>query len=145
MIFLESAFNKLFTRTFPAQFPDWFRTIIANWAWVIIIGVIVVQPPIDVGYWDDMHASRLSPDLFSYVALLVTASVMALQISAIPFLMKRRRAGWILLYISAFLVLLYGIVRLFSTEESSGPLFGMTFLSLIFLYVLFQVRSHFKG
>lgn len=144
MIFLESTFDKLFTRTFPAQFPDWFRTIIANWAWLIIVGIIVVQPPINLGYWDAIYADRLPANLFSYGSVLVTISTMTLQFVAIPFLKDLRRAGWILLYISAFLILLYGVVRLFSTERSIGPLFGMTLLAAVFLYVLFQIRSRFK-
>lgn len=145
MIFFESTFNKLFKKKFPFQLPNWFSCIIADWAWLIIIGVVIVQPPINLGYWSAMSTDRVGPNVLSYIALLITACAMVLQIVAIPLLKSLKRSGWILLYMSAFMTLLYGVVRLFSAEQSIGPLFGMTFLTVLFLYTLFQIRQYFKA
>jgi len=141
---IETNLDKLFTKTFPYQLPQWFSEIIVDWAWLIVPAIIIVQPWIGWGYWDDVHYNTTGPNFFFYIAFLVMAIEIALQLLALPGLLKHSRLSWQLLYYSAFLNIAYGVVRIFSSEGSIGPLFGMVAITAIFLYVLFQIRPWFK-
>jgi len=134
----------LFTETFPAQLPKWFSQIIANWTWLIMPAVIIVQPWIGWGYWDDAYANTASPNFFFYVTFMVMGLEILLQLLALPGLHARQKSSWHLLYYSAFCMPLYGVVRIFSTENSIGPLCGMVLLAAIFFYMLFQIKPWFK-
>lgn len=140
---LEGQLDTLFTKTFPAQLPKWFSQIIAAWAWLIVPAVIIVQPWIGWGYWDDVRAETSSPNFLFYISFLVMGLEMLLQLLAMRGLRERQRTSWQLLYYSAFCIPLYGIVRIFSSEGSIGPLCGMIVLAAIFFYTLFQVRPWF--
>lgn len=141
---IESGLNKLFTEVFPAQLPKWFSKIIAEWAWLIVPAIVIVQPGIDIGYWSDIHSQGLTPNGFAYLAIFLSATEMMLQILAVPALRKMQRSGWGLLYYSVFCNLGFGIARIYATEGSIGPIVGMALLSSIFFYFLFQVRPWFK-
>ncbi len=140
---LETQLNALFTKTFPAQLPQWFSQIIAAWTWLIVPAVIIVQPLIGWGYWDDAHTNTTSPNFFFYVTFIVMGLEMLLQLLALSGLRTLQRSSWQLLYYSAFCIPLYGMVRIFSTEGSIGPLCGMLLLAAIFFYLLFQIRPCF--
>ncbi len=140
---LEAYFDKLIRHDFPAQLPAWFSKIIARWSWLIIGFVIIVQPWVGWGYWDEVHTAIVDPNFFFYLAFTVSGFEVFLQLLALSDLARLKRRGWELLYCSAFLNILYGVVRIFSSEGSIGPLFGMIVLSAIFFYVLFQIRPEF--
>ncbi|HSX06985.1 MAG TPA: hypothetical protein VLG92_04660 [Candidatus Saccharimonadia bacterium] len=141
---LETSLDKLFTKIFPAQLPKWFSRIIADWTWLVIPAVIIVQPWVGWGYWDDVHATTVGPNFFFYIAFAVMALEVSLQVMALPGLKEHRKSSWQLLYYSVFCNLTYGVVRIFSSEGSIGPLFGMALLSAMFFYMLFQIKPWFK-
>lgn len=142
--YLEAKLNKLFTEIFPYQFPKWFSKVIAQWTWLIVPAIIIVQPWVGWGYWDDVHGHSSGPNFFFVAAFMVSALEIGLQLLALSHLKKMRRMGWLLMYYSGFCIVAYGIMRMFSSQPSIGPLFGMTLLSVIFYYCLFQIRPWFK-
>ncbi len=143
-LLLQSILDKSIGSKFPYQLPTWFSKIIAQWAWCILFAVIIVQPGIGWGYWTEARASGDTLNFFFYLAFVITATEMLLQILALPDLRLLKKRGWNLLYYSALLNIAYGIDRIFSTEGSIGPLFGMVAISAIFFYLLLQVEPHFK-
>ncbi len=142
---IESALKQLFTRTFPYQLPSWFSKIIAEWTWLIVPAIIIVQPWINWGYWDDVYHHTSGPNFFFWVALMVSGLAITLQLTALRGLRMRQRSGWQLLYLSAFCGPIYGVVRIFSSQGSIGPIFGMVVLSAPFFYFLFQIRPFFTS
>jgi len=141
---LETILHKLFVQTFPYQLPKWFCEIIVAWAWLIVPAIVIIQPWIGWGYWDAAHAATGVPNLLFYIAFVIMGLEIALQLLSLPSLIKRRRLGWELLYYSVYCNLAYGVVRIFSSIPSVGPLFGMIVTSILFLYTLFQIRPWYK-
>ena len=143
-LFLESNLDELVGRGFPYQLPAWFNKIIAQWTWRLMFVVIIAQPWIGWGYWDDAHTSGKALNFFFYLSFLITFIEILLQAMAIPELRLLKKRGWDLVYYSAFFNLIYGIDHVSATEQSIGPLFGIVTLSAIFFYFMFQVRPFFK-
>jgi len=141
---LETRLDKLCTKTFPYQLPKWFSRTIAGWAWLIIPAVVIVQPWTFWGYTDDVRAHTAGPNCLFYAAFAVMALEVALQLMALPGLKEHKESSWRLLYYSVFCNLAYGVMRIFSSEGSIGPLCGIALLSAIFFYLLFQVKPWFK-
>lgn len=114
-------------------------------SWWIVALIIIVQPFIDWAYWADVHNSGVVPNAFLYATLAVSGLAVLLQILALPYLVRLQKKGWNFVYYSVFLVLLYGILRIFSNQGSVGPFLGMVVVSIVFFFFLFRARLAFIG
>lgn len=70
------------------------------------------------------------------LSIVILAVSLVLEAMAIPGLFARSKSGWRLLYYSTLVSALYSIV----TMSLSGLVLG----TLVSLYILFQIKSHYK-
>lgn len=118
---------------------------LAKNAWWIVMLSIIVQPFVDWAYWNDVRSVNEAPNTFLYAALAVSGLAILLQLLALPYLMWLQKKGWNFVYYSVFLILLYGVLRIFSNQGSIGPFLGMAVVSVIFFFFLFKIRPPFKS
>ncbi|HSX44092.1 MAG TPA: hypothetical protein VLE69_02230 [Candidatus Saccharimonadales bacterium] len=76
------------------------------------------------------------------IILIVDAVILLMAVSP---LMKRARRGWDLLFLSALINLIYSIVSIFISGRGFGTFLLNLLTSAIGFYLLFQIRSKFKG
>lgn len=81
-----------------------------------------------------------------YLSLLVLAIQLVIMCMAIPMLLKRKRQGWLLMFYSSVVSLVYTVLNTFSYGYFGfGTLLGGLVGAAIGFYVLFQIRSYYKA
>jgi hypothetical protein len=85
--------------------------------------------------------------IMAWLSLLVLFGTIIVLAIAVPKLKAKARLGWQLLYYSALFSFVYGLFNSlrFSTISVIFNVLWSAFWTLAILYVLFQVRSHFKS
>lgn len=78
----------------------------------------------------------------SLLALVVQATLLLLAVSG---LQKRTEAGWRLAYYAVLVSVFYGVVVMVSSYGGFGDLLRSLAGAVIGFYVLFQIRSSYKG
>jgi hypothetical protein len=81
--------------------------------------------------------------LWVVLAVAVVQGVLALM--AVGPLKSHRKSGWNLLFYSALLSVVMGVLYLFTNDYGMGSFLGSLLGSAIGLYFLFQIRSRFAG
>ena len=152
---LEKTFNDMFVKNAPFQIPEKGRKWIADYAWIFaLIGLIVG------GFWFLGVLSVLGIFsivataagvggyvLFSWLSLLILGAYLVVLGISVPKLKAKQLSGWKLTYYSMLFFFVYDILN-FVAYLGAGALMGLLWNLLWLvaaLYVLFQVRSQFKG
>lgn len=77
------------------------------------------------------------------VAILVVEALIMLK--AYPKLVKRRKAGWDLLFLGALLNVVYGMVNLFISGRGIGDFLMSLLASVLGFYLLYQVKEKYTA
>jgi len=80
-----------------------------------------------------------------YVSLAVLAAEAVLYIAAFPGTRAKKKSGWNLMYYAVLLNAVYGLVLMFTDYGGVGNFIGYLIGTVIGLYILFQLRSHYMG
>jgi hypothetical protein len=123
--------------TLPASVKEWIVKYLP-WFWIIFLaiflpfalGVTLIALPFTAGV-----APGVGPSLS--LAFFVFLAKMVLIVAALPGLFKRTKKGWTLLFYLTVLTFVYGLVQL--------NVINAVVSAVISLYVLFQIRSHYKA
>jgi len=162
---VEDKMDEYLVKKAPFQIPEGGRKAIVEWLpWIsLIIGVLSLLAALSL--WRSAHrvnelisttndflrayggeSVATAPELgvFFYVALAVIVVQGALALYAFPGLKARNKAtGWSILLLSSVLNFFYGVFVAFTDYGSFGDLFGALLGTLIGLYILAQIRSHY--
>jgi hypothetical protein len=152
---LENKLNKMLVTDAPFQLPEDARKWIAEYAWVfavagLVIGLAFFFPLLaGLGVVSSFGVTYGSGRLFvaAWLALLAMLGYLIVLAVAIPKLKNKQARGWDLMYYSTLAFFIYSVVNTLS-YINAGTLFSLLLnLAGLFvgLYVLFQVRSKFKG
>lgn len=146
----------------PFQIPmaakDW---IVRYGPWITLVAgillVVMVLPGLMValavagyvaanaGLYGTVFAGGVvGPMYFLAIAILVLQLIV--MFISVPMLMKRQRRGWLLLFYSAVVSLVYTVFNAFSYGffDLGGLLLGLIGAT-IGMYVIFQIRSYYKN
>ncbi len=136
----------------PFQIPPNGREWIVKAApWIDLILLILLLPAILaifslgslVGVFAPAVGVAIGPLYYlALIVLLVQAVVMAV---ALPGLFKRKRSAWKLLFWATVVSIVYGLVGWVGTPTAVGSLLWSLISAVISLYVLFQVRDHYRA
>lgn len=81
-----------------------------------------------------------------YLALAVLAVQLVIMFMSVPMLLKRQRKGWVLVFYSSVVSLVYSVLNTFSYGYFSfGSLLMGLISAAISLYFIFQIRSYYKS
>lgn len=163
---IESVMDEYLVKKAPFQIPDSGRKAIVEWVpWIALIGGVFSllagwglwqsgqRVNEIVGYTNDFlrayggEGVTQTPDLgvFFYVALLALVVQGALMLYAFPGLKSRKKtSGWNILLYSALISLVYGVFVALTSYGTFSNLFFSALGALIGLYVLAQIKSHYK-
>lgn len=142
----------------PVKAKDW---IVQYGPWIALVGgiiaaLVVVPATLTVlgaaGYSSMMYGAYgyYAPTVAAaipvlYLSLAVFAVQLIVMFIAIPMLLKRQRKGWLLLFYSDLVSLVYTLVNSFTYGFNFGTLLGGLIGAVIGFYLLFQIRSYYKS
>lgn len=139
---LEETLAPYFTDKAPFQLPQGVRDfIVMVMPWFMLIGVLVSVPAIlsvvGLGTLVTPFAWMGGANLSTYwLATLFSVVILALEVIAIPRLLKKQKSGWNFAFYSSLVSIVYGVFY--------QSLIGILISTLICWYLLFQVRSAYK-
>jgi len=84
-------------------------------------------------------------NVFYWISLVVLAATGVLLLMAYPGLKARAKSGWNLLFYSALLNGVYGVLSAFNDYGGGGSLVIQLAVSAVVLYFLFQIRDQYSG
>jgi len=131
----------------PKGFTDW---VVINTALglALVIGVLMLPLILGVftvstyvGVYASYFTVSVSPLYYVAIAMLVI-QVIVMFIS-IPMLLKRQRAGWLLLFYADLVSLAYSVFNSFSYGFNFGGLLMGLIGAAVGFYVVFQIRSYY--
>jgi hypothetical protein len=141
-VVFEQQIEGYFLDKAPFQIPAHIKEAIVKYApWINLALMVFLLPAILVvlGIGTLLAPAGFLGGLGSGFAYMLTIGLsvvaLALRILALPGLFSRKRSGWVFTY--------YGDLVNVALNIISFSLFGLLF-DIIFLFVLFQVRSYYK-
>lgn len=157
---IEHALDGVFNKRSPYQLSEKSRKSLTSSAWWLALVFGLVELWSAWGFWYLGHQGEKSLDypalaygietvndelgFFYYLALVVAGVSAALLLLASAGLIAKRKVGWNLALYGLLLSVIYVVARLFSIYSSLVCLLIGLVAVLIGIYVLFQVRDHFK-
>jgi amino acid transporter len=161
---LEKSLNDVFGEKAPYKIPKNGRDFlvkIAPWlslaggAFGIISAIGLWRAAHYVNQWVD-YANRLSASLggpaqanklglFFWLSLVSLVIFALLSLLAFPGLKAKKKIGWNLMFYSAIASLVFSVVSLFYDGGGFGSFISTAIGTVLGLYILFQVRSHYKA
>jgi hypothetical protein len=92
------------------------------------------------------HSGLSAADRFViYLGIIALVADAVILLMAYSHLVKRAARGWDLLFLGSLINVVYSIVSLFITDRGVGSFIFSGLFSAIGFYLLFQVRSAYKG
>lgn len=149
----EAWLYSLLVTKAPFQIPVKAKEVIVKIApWVTLVVALISLPAIFAvftisSYVGTMYGAyvmaAIGPVYYVSVAVLVV-QVVLMALSIAP-LMKQKRSGWLLVFYSSTISVVYSVVNTFSYGFNIATLLGGLIGAAISYYVLFQVRSYYKN
>jgi hypothetical protein len=149
---LEGWLETYLVKIAPFQIPPNGREWIVKAApWIVLVLLILLLPAILavfslgtlVGVFSPAVGVAVGPLYYlALIVLLIQAVVMAV---ALPGLFKRKRSAWKLLFWATIVSITYGLVGWVGTPTDVGGLLWAAISAVISLYILFQVRDHYRA
>ncbi len=136
--FLEDLFTKKITYQLPPKAKE---TIVKIAPWVILIVIVLSLPAVFAIFGLSSFVSSFGG--FSsryYIGVVVLIIQVVLMIMAFSPLQKREIKGWNYIYYSDLVSVVYALFSSYTLGSFVWSLLG----SAIGLYILFQVKSHYK-
>ena len=143
----------------PYQLPKAAKEWIVKYGpWItLILGIILVFMVIPTliaamavtsymtgGIYAAAVATSVGP--MFYLALAVLAVQLIIMFMSVPMLLKRQRKGWVLVFYSSVVSLIYSVLNTFSYGYFSfGSLLMGLVSAAISMYFIFQIRSYYKS
>lgn len=160
---IENTLSRIFLGV-PALSLAGRQALVRVWPYVAIVAAIVqvIALVVLIGLAVSMQTTTgsvntyngVSPEPFSGVSagekfvtfssIAVTTILAVLYFGAVPALIRRRKAGWNIVYTAVSLGFLYNLALLFDKNtESLSSLLAMCG-AIVGLYILFQIRDQYK-
>lgn len=161
---LEKKLDKIFNEDFPTLPSNTKKLIVKYLPWLSLIGGLLTLWA-DWELWKWGHLASISSyvtnlnNLYGGGKLIQTSSqmsfgiwlgVIVLAIEAVIYiaayfgLNKQKESGWNLIFYGALINLIYGIAIAFTSYGGFGSLIWSIVVSLVVLYIIFQIRSAYK-
>lgn len=137
--FLEDLFTKKITYQLPPKAKE---TIVKIAPWVTLIVIVLSLPAVFAIFGLGSFMAGLGG--FSsryYLGLIILIIQVILMIMAFAPLQKRELKGWNYIYYSDLISIVYALFSSYTLGSFVWSLLG----SAIGLYILFQVKSHYKA
>lgn len=161
---IEAKLDNALVKKAPYQIPESGKKWIVEYSpWInLVFGLLALYSAKSlwnlghsvnklVNYLNDLSrvyggASAQQLGFTYWLALIILVAEAVVMLLAVPGLMKRSKSsGWNLVFYGALFNLAYGLIYAFTGYNNAvSQLFGTLVGSTIGLYVLFQVRSHYK-
>ena len=148
---LESTLTHYFSNNPPAHLPDNAqRVMVKIIPWLVVSALVMTLPWLflaitvgsSIGFVGSATASTLKP--LYYVSVLTLLVVVIILMRALPGLFNRRASAWRLLYYATLINVVYAVFRWLSVPAAIFSFIWALFISLIALYILFQIRPHYR-
>jgi hypothetical protein len=157
---LEKKLDDVFAKKAPALPLKAKDTLVQYLPWInLVLGVLTLYAAYVLWHW--AHAVNSLVDyansfsalyggpavathrltVMIWLGLLVLAVEALLYIAAFPATRDRKKSGWNLMFYALLVNVLYGVVVLFTDYGGVGSLIGALIVSLVGLYLLFQIRA----
>ena len=135
----------------PFQLPSKVTDIIVKIApWVTLVVALLSLPAIFAvftisSYVGSVYSAYVMASVgpMYYVAIVVLAIQVVLMALSIAPLMKQKRSGWLLVFYSSTISVIYSALNSFSYGFNIGSLIMGLIAAAISYYVIFQVRSYY--
>lgn len=152
---LETKLNELLVTKAPFQIPENARKWIAQYAWIfalvgLVLGVLAFFPLLAAVGFISTFGTAVGAGGYvamAWVSLLVLLGYLVVLGIAIPKLKAMQPVGWNLVYYSTLFFFAYDVFN-WLRYPNFGSSFGLIWnvaATVVALYVIFQVRSYFKG
>lgn len=137
----------------PFNLPVKAKDVIVKVApWITLIVAVLSLPAIFAvftisSYVGSVYSAYVMASVgpMYYVAVAVLAVQLVLMVLSIAPLMKLKRSGWMLVFYSSTISVVYSVVNSFSYGFNfANLLFGLIGATISY-YILFQVRSYYKS
>lgn len=149
---LVKQLEPYFTKQAPFQIPENGRKLIVEWLpWIsLVIGILAIfafLPLVGIGAFVStlaLSAGVASGGLFWLPALALLAQGV-INLVAFPGLKDKKLSAWMLLFWADILFAIYQLLMIIANPILAiGSLVGAAIGLLIGLYILFQIKSHYK-
>jgi len=162
---LESMLNDILVTKAPKLPANAKKALVDYLPWInVVLGLITL-----LAAWGLWHWAHMANTLVNYVnnlnqlyggtaavtvnrmgfgiwlGIIVLVIEAVLYLAAFPGTRDHKKAGWNLLYYAVLVNVVYAVIVSFTNYGSIGSLIGSLLGSIIGLYLLFQIRSSYKG
>lgn len=148
---LEKLLENYFITKAPWQIPAGGKDVIVKLIpWLNLVLLILLLPALLVIFSLGTAIGVLTPTVgvtigpLYYLALLVLLVQAVMMAIALPGLFKGLRSGWQLIYYATLISIAYAVVDWIARPATVGGFLWSLITSGISLYILFQVRDHYK-
>lgn len=162
---LERKLDKVFNEDFPSLPSNTKKLIVKYLPWISLIGgLLTLWADWDLWRWGHLVAVSTNyitnlTNLYNggkiiqatnqmsfgiWLSLLILAIEGILFIAAYLGLKNQKEGGWNLVFYGSLVNLAYGIIIAFTSYGGFGSLIWSIIISVVVLYVLFQIRSAYK-
>ena len=150
---LETKLDEMLVKKAPFQIPEAGRKWIADYAWIfalvgVVLGVLAFFPLLAVVGLVSTFGVAVGAGfavLMAWLSLAVLGAYIVVLGIATPKLKNKQPMGWNLCYYSTLFFFAYDVVNWIRYPAGIFNLLLNLIGTLAGLYVLFQVRSYFKG
>jgi hypothetical protein len=142
----------------PAGVKEW---IVKYGPWIALVGgilaILFVVPTFFAALAVTSYSSAVLGGVYGaavmasvgpmfYISLVVLALQLIILFVSVPMLLKRQRKGWMLVFYSEVISLVYTVLNTFSYGYFNfGTLLGGLIGAAIGFYFVFQIRSYYKS
>ena len=151
---LENKLDEMLVKKAPFQIPDDARKWIAEYAWIfalvgLVLGVLAFFPLLAlVGLISGLGVvvGAGFAVMLAWVSLGALLAYLVVLAMSIPKLKAMQYSGWQLTFYSAIAFFVYDVLNWLASPAVNFFGFILNTVGVVaFVYVLFQIRSYFKG
>lgn len=150
---LETKLDEMLVKKAPFQIPDNARKWIAEYAWVFALvglifgGIAFLWLLAAVGLVSAFGVAVGAGFyvMMAWVSLFVLLGYLVVLAIAVPKLKSKQAMGWNLCYYSTLFFFVYDVINWLRWPAGVLTFAWNVLCTLAALYILFQVRSYFKG